>query len=843
MGIVTTQTYDQVNAQEQKEPIIVLEIEGLPFVFSSNKVFTRLRYDDPDFYYDGTYVYDGLRPLASDKQKNLIDRKGSFSTISQKLEQWDGKASIQTFNIKLTDENGLVTKVCTPGQYLDEILNKKVRIFYGFTNISYPDDYLLLFKGYINQVRIGQGNVSFNFTDPSSKRKVILFNDSKSKLTQDLLATDTTIKITSTANLYRTILNAKGLADPGVTIGLVLNGKEIVTFTNANITDINTVTNVQRGQMGTVAQAFSLGDDTNNFIQLIDNPVSIALKTMLSGWNGPWKTGIALRGIVNEDNGLAIKDTITFKQGVDLSRDYGITIGDFIILSSSTIPANNSVFTVADLLNDGRSVLVQEKGILSQENPAGTIDISTLASFRSKYDVYPKTAGLSLTTDDVLVAAHEYNRDVFVPIIFDMKVIGKVDSGKTWIETHLFKPIGAYSLTQGSRISMGITHPPLAVDLTKFIEPKNVIDPKNIVVDRGLNTRFFYNEVFFRYNYDPIKNDYFTTLRVLDSEAQNRMNQVATLQIDVRGLDDTALSAEILNAKAERILQRYRYGAETINLKTFFSVGHTIDGGDIVTLKDDLDPVLKIANTETGERGIRARIMEVQERSIGLSDGTTTLTLLSNNGFSTYDRYGVVAPSSELDPSFIHTPNTIKVQDSFGPKYPGAEYKKWQDYEGSTVKVFNSDYSLSANVIFKLDLSDPYIMHFSTPLPFTPVAGMVVSFENYDETSDLTNETVKATFVHIDSSSAIFSGSSLNVFILNSGLAGRYQAGMLIYVHSSDFTRKSPDVKILSVVGDIITIGSIANGSLHSDLGFVPQAGDIVELAGFKDGGSAYRLI
>jgi hypothetical protein len=178
MAKVTTSNYDIQNAQNTKEPVIILEIEGLPFRFSSNTVYTKIRYDDPGVYYDGTYVYDGLRPISSNLMKSYIDRKGSFSTISQKLEQWDGKSSVETLSIKLVDVGGLVTQVITPGSIIEEILNRRVKVYFGYQDISFPEDYIRLFTGYINSYKAMQGSVLLQFTDPSSKRKQAIFNSS-----------------------------------------------------------------------------------------------------------------------------------------------------------------------------------------------------------------------------------------------------------------------------------------------------------------------------------------------------------------------------------------------------------------------------------------------------------------------------------------------------------------------------------------------------------------------------------------------------------------------------------------------------------------------------------------
>ena len=841
MAKITNENYDLANDQNNKEPIIVFEIEGSPFVIGTETIYTTIRYDDPGVLYDATYVYDGLRPLDPDKQKKLIDRKGSFSTISQKLEQWDGKASIETMNLSIVDYQKLITGLCTPGKVIEDIVNRKVRILQGFKNISYPEDYITIFKGYINNVKINQGIVAFTFTDPSVKRKQVLFNSSTSVTTAIINPGDTTINVTSTENFYRTILNAKGIADSGVTIGLVIDDKEIVTYTNASIIS-GTQVNVSRGQFGTAAVTHDPDVEVKCFISLSDNPLNICLKTMLSGWNGPSVTGINLRGIVNTDDSFTVANSFTFGPNVDVFRDYGITIGDFIIVSGSPNPANNGTFTVSNIIKDGRTVVIND-GTLVQENPPGSGFIAATVSFRSKYDVYPTTAGLSLSIDDVNVSAFEVNRDTFVNVNFQMDVIGEERSGKTWIENHLLKPIGGYSLTQGARISCGITHAPLANDLTKFIDPQNVINPKNIVVERGLDTRFFYNEIFFKYKYNAVQDTFFRSHRVIDADAQKRTRRVSVLELECRGLVDSQNSLDFMNGRAKRLLQRYKFAAETVELNVFYGVGHTIDAGDTVVLTDTDPPSLQIANTETGSRGVTNRIMEVQERTIDISNGQTKLKLLSNNGYSFSDRYGVVGPASYIDETYANTTTTIKIKDSFSQMFPGAEYKKWEAYEGSTIRVHNKSYTLDAETTFSLDVFDPYILHLDPALPFTAGLDFVIEFSKYDDTNAETNALVKATFVHLDPTSTIFSASSATVFTLDSGYSVRYKIGMIIYVMSPDGSRFSPDVKIINLVGDVVTVGPIFTAGSDPDLGFIPSNGDLVQLAGFKDGGAGFRLI
>jgi hypothetical protein len=120
---------------------------------------------------------------------------------------------------------------------------------------------------------------------------------------------------------------------------------------------------------------------------------------------------------------------------------------------------------------------------------------------------------------------------------------------------------------------------------------------------------------------------------------------------------------------------------------------------------------------------------------------------------------------------------------------------------------------------------------------------MVIEFSNYDDTSADINALAKANHPSLDSTAIIYSASSSSVFVLNSGFSSRYRAGMIIYVQSPDGSRFSPDVKIASVVGDVITVTGIFSFGTNQNLGFTPSAGDLVMLGGFKDGGYGYRFI
>lgn len=839
MAKPTTPAFEAVNAESVKEPRIVIAFEGLPYAFSTDVTYAKIRYDDPGVFYDGTYQYDGVRPLDTNHIKTLLDRQNTKMTISQKLEQWDGKASVETYNLALIDKDSIITQLITPGFLLPEILNTKVRVYFGYKDLAFPEDYIRIFTGYVNKYTTQQGKILFDLTDPSSRRKQDLFNGVTALLTADASPSDTSIFVDSNTGLYRTILDAKGNNDATVTIG-VLIGNEIMTYTNADCVSPTQI-NVLRGQFNTVAESHSTGDKVEAFILFIDNPITIALKLMLSGFNAPSTTDVGVRGIINTDDGFQTPDSITFDQGVDLVAQYGLTIGDYIILHDFSIPANNAVFTIASFINGNRTVTVQELGVLQQENPPTLGDLEGSADFRSKYDTYPVDAGLLLPPDDVLVSRHEELRDTFIPFDITLPVKSFESSGKTFIETHLMKPIGAYTLTQGARCSMGLTHPPLASDLTRILDNTNIVNPKEIQVVRGLDERFFYNEIFFNYGYDPVGDKFTQSFIEVDQVAIDRMHQVNSLQIDCRGFPDNPTSRTILSQRAKRLLLRYRYAAETIACQAFFGVGCLIDAGDIIVLSDSTPAQLQIPNTETGVRGVINRVMEVQERTIDVSQGKTTVKLLSNNGFSITDRYGVIAPASIVSQGIDS--QTFRYQESFGARFPNQEYLKWTDYQGLVIVVHSLDYTRNATSTFKLDKSDPFLVHLDSALPFTPQVGDIMEFANYDESSAASQSAIKSPYVFISNTGIIDHATSNAVIVLTAGEGANYIAGNTCFVMSPNgTTRFSPEVKILSVIGDVVTVGPILPTS-PPDFGFLAQAGDQLKLGGFKDLGQSYRFV
>lgn len=188
--------------EDSKNLIIVVQIDGVPFYFSSGEIFTTLRYGDPGIHYgDADIVYGGLRSRTSDV-KSLLNLDASM-TIGQKIEPEQGRGAITLLSLSFTDKDGYMSQVISPGVIIDEILgNKFVKVWLGFQNSSFPEDYLVILRGYIAGVKYTASKVDLQIADPNVKRKTDICVVSKTSLSSDIDSSVVIIPVVGTDGFY-----------------------------------------------------------------------------------------------------------------------------------------------------------------------------------------------------------------------------------------------------------------------------------------------------------------------------------------------------------------------------------------------------------------------------------------------------------------------------------------------------------------------------------------------------------------------------------------------------------------------------------------------------------------
>lgn len=838
--------YQIYNDLESKKLAIVCDIAGLDYLVSTT-IGRVLRYGDPYSYGDPGLLYGGLVPIGATPgergQKVLLDLNGSSLTIAQRLEPEQGRGAISTLSMTFIDKDKYMTQAITPGLLIPEILGAEVKIWLGYAQTSFPEDFYIVWRGRVAQVNPEIGRVSIQFTDPNLAKRQQVFYTAQTNLSGSLTNVATTVNVDANADFHKKILGPSGSYDQNVQTYLKIED-EFIEYQQTGFESTGFGTNqflsVSRGSRGTVAVAHADNTQVDAYVQLSGRAVEMALKIMMSGWNGPYLSGYEVEAFVQTGDILnpLVFDAIVLKNNVDAVRDLGLVVGDYITITGDPNPSNNGTFIVQgfqDSLNQtNKLILVNTTFIASPLTPA-------LLDLRSQYDVWPITCGSKLPGWEVDVAGHQYYQNTYLFNIANSYrfLINGAQSGKTFIESQIMLPVGAYCLTRQGKLSMGLTKPPIADERTISLNHTNVIEPQTIKVQRGLNNRKYFNEINWSYDYGDDGNPQ-SLRKTLDTDSLNSIGISSVLPITALGAR-TDLGFQTIVVNRERfLLQRYAQAAVMIDLKTNFGTGNQIEAGDVVVLSDAGQ--LQIPNMKTGERNMGQQLMEVINRSVDLKSGQVSIQLLGGLTSLIDDRFATITPSSLVTTG--STTTKVRITESFGFIFPAQEQLKWVDYVGYKISVRSLDYTTrySEATLLAIDPSDNHALLLGSALAFTPQVGDIVDLAPYPTSTDPNDQHLpKLVHTYLDPTVAVTSGVSALSFNVAIGDAPKFNVGAKILIHNNSYSILSPEVSVLSVLGTLITV--------DSSLGFTPAFGQSVELIGFADfnltegSGGAYRFV
>lgn len=180
------QTFVDLNNISTKELNVVVEIEGSAIMFSLVETSKKIRYGDPGLTYgEPGLVYGGLAPIGNIKP---ILSPNSNLTISQKIEPEQGRGNAGTLSLEFVDLEGFMSNFVSPGQVLDEVLGgKQIKVYLGFANSSFKEDYFVIFRGYITMTTCAPTKVILQVTDANIKRKQQVFFTTKTAVSTRIL--------------------------------------------------------------------------------------------------------------------------------------------------------------------------------------------------------------------------------------------------------------------------------------------------------------------------------------------------------------------------------------------------------------------------------------------------------------------------------------------------------------------------------------------------------------------------------------------------------------------------------------------------------------------------------
>lgn len=166
------------------EPNIVLCIEGYDRCFGADitKVFVTIGMDG--LYIDGSWVIGGVK-----QDENIVDYislDGTTTNITQQLDlDKSGATSTQTVKVRLVDFNEEITRLISPGAELNDILYRNAKLYLGFKEGAFPQDYVDLFIGKIQTIESGAGFVELTIAHPDELKRSEVFPKIETSLTLD----------------------------------------------------------------------------------------------------------------------------------------------------------------------------------------------------------------------------------------------------------------------------------------------------------------------------------------------------------------------------------------------------------------------------------------------------------------------------------------------------------------------------------------------------------------------------------------------------------------------------------------------------------------------------------
>lgn len=746
MGLDLTERAQAFLAQAAKEPSILLKIDGVEKIFGATIIRKYVYFGDGSEIGDPeinplSYYIGGLNKYGF--QKDILTLDGSSTSIKQSLDPFRGKGtSISTLSIALIDD-GYASRLISPGEIVDDILQRQCKVFYGFNGTAYPDDYSVIFRGVVTDVIVDQGKIILQLNHSDDKKRTNIFKRVETKLTSAINDSTTTIPVESTTDFLSKILGPDGVTYDSTFRSFVRIDDEIIEYDNIVA---GVLTGVVRGMFNSTPASHDDEATVSTYYRLKGNGIDLALKLMASGRvdtspggsTQPFVEDVPVTSI--NVGGTESQTNALFFKGVDLDTDYGLTAGDWVYdLFGAVDPANVvAKAQVLDIIRGETGDFLLLDGVtFSDEETEGMT-----CSFVSQYATLPD--GCLFRPDEIDVAQHMETQRIFLSSVeYTFYIKEGIENASEFIEQQLYMPMAAYSLPRKARASIGYHIGPLpGADIVVF-DHTNIKNAAKIQIKRSTNKNFW-NEIVYKFDEDPVEDKYNTGYIAVSelSKAQIKDSPNRTLTIEAKGLRTTDQGQSIAAAQSLRRLKRYQYGAEVFVFESLLKAGFAVEIGDIILFDGSQFHLTDIKNKT---KGLSPRLLEIQNKDFQLKTGDIRFEAVDTN-FNGEARYGLISPSSEIVVGYSQT--EFLIGPSFSQAQGISEWRKWQNVPDCSVRIRSADFSTVADSVIFSARTNRIIL--TEPLGFTPTAGMIMELTPYDD-ADVTMRT-KLVYAHMKDS-------------------------------------------------------------------------------------------
>jgi len=713
---------NRADLERQKQTIqynIVLEIDGVSTLYGGVLIKEIIKYGSAGLTFGtSAQIYGGLAEIAD--QDDSISFEGTSTSIQQQLRPDQGNvSSVQSLSVALLDTNNAITKLISPGVTLTDMLARKCKIWFGFKESSWPEDYIVLHRGIVSDIDSKPGLIILTVSHSDNKKRQKIFEKADTLLDGSIGTGDTTLTVDATANFLAPVLGPDGANDAAIKFYVRIDD-EIIEYTGTTGT---TFTGGVRGSLGTTAATHDDDAKVESFYVLEEVAMELALKLMLSGWTGPFKEDEPITNFVQVGDGSTVANAIFFL-GINVETEYGLTLGDYITTTGASNGANNVT------LKQITDIVIQDQGsyiVIGGESFVIETSTSAVIDFRSQYDTLGE--GLKMSPDEVDVAEHLRLRDLFLSSFNYRFYLKDTIEAQEFLEKEVYAPASAFSVPRKARSSVGIHSAPIPGDITITFDKTNIQSPDKITLKRKLG-RHFFNTIVHKFDIDELEDKFQTGVINTDATSKTQIpigNKTRT--IEGTGMRSDLNAANLANQAASRVLDRYKFAAEHFeSIRVFFKDGFQVEPGDRV-LFDPTD--LKISDTSQGDRTKDIRFFEVLNKKMNIKTGDISLALIDTN-FTGQDRFALICPASKVKQG--NSTSQLVVKKSFSTTLAN-EGKKWEDFVGTELRVRSPD-GTTRNDTAILDTVAGDVLTFTSALSFTPLVDDLVEFSEYNNQID-----------------------------------------------------------------------------------------------------------
>lgn len=789
--------------QQAIEPNLVLEIDGMPYIFGSNITYEILKI--------GSFVIgDGSKIGGVQERsdaKDWIMLNGTTNNIGQQIniDRAEG-SSISSFKISLIDKAGTLTNLFAPSVTVDDILGTEAKIYWQPKGTAFPRDAATIFIGVIDRVQFKQGSVIINVAHPDQLKRQDILAKATCKLTSDFSIGDTIAFVDDPTGF---------LEDQDLLTCYFRINDEIVKYQAISGGNFVSCT---RAQLGTIEADHATGDDLEVFYRIQGKPFDIALKVLLSDPDNTYFGNQSVKRFVDVDSGISLSNAVYFEES-NIQDKWGLVAGDLIYTQLATNGGNNFNATITGFgqTSSGSYILVNRDDLVPETDSGAT------CYFRTQYNTL--NFGCAIKPYQVDVAQFERLNTLVGSRHPDLDIYIKdtVQAGE-FLEKEIFFPAGIYSVPRKGRISCNITAPPLATADTVTLNEENITNAADLSVDRTTNERF-YNAIVYKFDVDSI-DDKFLAARITQSTDSTNRIRIGNkyLTIESNGLRNNATTRNLIDIQSRRFIDRYQFGAEKINIECYFSDGFGVEIGDTVVL-DAAN--LRLSDSKTGTKDFAPRVMEITNRTVNLKTGKISLEC-TDTGYSNNARYGVIAPSSIVKTG--STTTTIKIQNSYSTADYELEISKWRSYIGEKINIRSSDWS-TVYTTFLVGITESKVDELVVyPAITAPIAGMIVDVPQYDTTNYRNMKLWKAVHCFLNPQDSVVSATGLTFTVADGSL---YFTGASVRIHSDDYV-DDHETTVVNVASNTVTFKDACPFTIDNT--------HLIDNIGFADRGAYYAL-